>query len=234
MAERPVIGLAHGSRHAGVVESIAAVMDAVSAATSAPACPAFLDLTEPDLTAVATTLAAAGHGEAVAVPLLFTSAFHATVDVPQAVREATEASGLRLSTARILGTGDDILEVLAAHAGAVGIGDDDPVLLFAVGSSDADANTAVHDLAGRLAARRGTPVRAGFGTTEPRGTAVLDELGGTAAVLPLFVSSGLLLEPMLRRTAASGQTMAPPLGAKVAPLVAARYREAVEAVGSST
>jgi len=229
----PVIGLAHGSRHPGVVGSLAAVMRAVAEVTGAPARAAYLDLTDPDLSQVAQSLAAEGHREAVVVPLLFTSAYHATVDAPQAAREAAEASGVDLVVTPILGTGDDVVHVLVGHAAASGIRDTQPVLLFAVGSSVAAANAAVHDLAARLAAHRQGPVRAGFGTTEPRGTGVLDELGEDAAILPLFVSPGLLLDPMARRAAERGHTLAPPLGDRVASLVAQRYRESVVAVGTS-
>ena len=56
--------------------------------------PAFLDLADPDLSTVARTLVESGHRRAVVVPLLFTVAFHATVDVPEAVQAngSTEVS----------------------------------------------------------------------------------------------------------------------------------------------
>ena len=60
-------------------------MDAVGDHCGAPARAAFLDLTEPDLEKVASGLAAEGYERAVVVPLLFTAAFHATIDVPQTV-----------------------------------------------------------------------------------------------------------------------------------------------------
>lgn len=228
-----MIGLAHGSRHPGVAESVESILAAASAETGGPARAAYLDLTEPDLTTVSMALAAEGHTEAVVVPLLFTAAYHSTTDTPQAAQEATAASGVRLIVTPILGTGDDVLEVLAAAAAASGIGDTRPVLLFAVGSSAAAANTAVHDLAARYAARRPGPVRAGFGTVEPRGTAVLDDLGDGAAILPLFVSPGLLLEPMARRAAERGHLLAPALGNLVAPLVVQRYRAVAALVGAA-
>src|SRR4051812_22366031 len=87
----PVIGLAHGSRHPRGADAIEALMIAVGAAAGGPARAAYLDLAEPDLAAVVADLAAEGHRRAVVVPLLFTVAFHATVDVPEAVAEAAEA-----------------------------------------------------------------------------------------------------------------------------------------------
>jgi sirohydrochlorin ferrochelatase len=226
VASLPVIGLAHGSRHAGVESSIASLMAAVSAGAGAPARSAFLDLTDPNLTAVAIGLAREGYDEAIVVPLLFTPAFHANVDVPEAARTASEVAGVRLVLADILGTSDDMLDVVAASAAASGIDDRDSVLLFSVGSSDAAANARVHDLAARFATRRTGAVRAGFGTAEPRGRAVLAELAPPMAILPMFLSPGLLLEPLQRQATALGLVMAPPLGDRVAPLVVARYERA--------
>lgn len=222
----PVIGLAHGSRHPGVRPAVDALMSAVQAPSGPPAHAAFLDLTEPDLGAVAHGLAAERVTRAVVVPLLFTQAFHAGVDVPATVRSAAEASGVDLVVAGILGTGDDVLEVLAGAAAEARIEPATPILLFAVGSSNPSANAAVADLAARLEARRPGPVRAGFGTTGPRGSAVLEELTAeqpAAAVLPLFVSPGLLLEPMAHLARDRGWVMAPPLGTRLAPLVRDRY-----------
>src|SRR4051794_20008050 len=76
----PVIGLAHGSRHPRGAQAIEALMVAVGAAAGVPALPAYLDLADPDLATVAAALAEQGHRRAVVVPLLFTEAFHATVD----------------------------------------------------------------------------------------------------------------------------------------------------------
>jgi sirohydrochlorin ferrochelatase len=186
---------------------------------------AFLDLTAPDLDAVAGELAAAGHAGAVVVPLLFTDAFHAGVDVPATVRAAAQTSGVQLRTADILGTGDDVLGVLSSAARAAGMADDAPVLLYAVGSSRTAANDAVRELADRLAAGRSGPVRAGFGTTDPRGAEIAEELAiaGPVGILPLFVSPGLLLDPMIHLARDRGWPTAPPLGTRLAGLIAARY-----------
>ena len=229
MSPLPLIGLAHGSRHPEVAASIDQVMAATQAIGGMPTYSAYLDLTAPDLTTVATELAARGHGAAVVVPLLFTSAFHARVDVPEAVRDAAETSGVALAVADILGTGDDVLEVASASASAAGVAADASILLFAVGSSDAAANDAVDDLAARFSASRAGAVRAGFGTAEPRGSTVLAELIPPKAVVPLFVSPGLLLDPIARLAAQGGHGYVGPLGERVAPLVVSRYRQACSA-----
>jgi sirohydrochlorin ferrochelatase len=229
-----LIGLAHGSRHPGVRGPIEALMTAAGELLGVPARWAYLDLTDPDLDTVAGELGRQGSDRAAVVPLLFTNAFHARIDVPATVAEVAASAPLQLVTAGILGTGDDVADVVLTAAQDAGIDDDLPALLYAVGSSDPAANAAVHELAGRLAARRGAPVRAAFGTTEPRAQPVLDELAGAATgrtrrvgIIPLFVSPGLLLDPIAQLAGDRGWPMALPLGRRLAPIVAARYADAV-------
>lgn len=200
-------------------------MAAVAGAEEIPANAAYLDLAEPDLTAVAVELAAAGHRTAVVVPLLFTSAFHATVDVPQAVAEAASASGLDLAMAAVLGTGGDVEDLLADVMAEAGLRPDHSVLLYAVGSSNDAANDDVHALAAALAAGRDGEVRVGFGTAEPRAKDVLAELREPIAIVPLFLAPGLLLKPMEAAAAERGWVMTGPLGERAAPIVRRRYRD---------
>jgi hypothetical protein len=56
---------------------------------------------------------------------------------------------------------------------------------------------------------------------------VLDQLGEAIAVLPLFLSDGLLLEPIRALAAERGWTMVEPLGERAAVVVLDRYRVAV-------
>jgi sirohydrochlorin cobaltochelatase len=228
-----LIGLAHGSRHVRVADGVEAVLAATSLLAGVETRAAYLDLTEPDLEAVAADLAASGARRAVVVPLLFTDAFHARIDVPDAVGRAAERAGVELVLAPILGTGDDVADVVADRLSATGTTAAEPILLYAVGSSRPDANAAVADLAERLAARRGTPVRAGFGTTEPRAADVLAQLQGTTegpgTVVPLFVAPGLLLDGIAPVVAAAGWRLADPLGTLLAPVVADRYHAALGA-----
>ena len=231
----PLIGLAHGSRHAGVTRGIEALLAEVAVRTGVATRPAYLDLTEPDLDSVAASLAAAGERTAVVVPLLFTEAFHARIDVPAAVDRAAAASGVQLVVAPVLGTADDVLEVVEQRLVATGTALDEPVLLYAVGSSRADANAAVAELADRLSTRRDAPVSVGFGTTVPRAVEVLAALGpSSGTVVPLFVAPGLLLDAIAPTVAAAGWRLADPLGTLLAPLVADRYRRGLAIAASST
>ena len=106
MAAPPLIGLAHGSRDPRAAEAIAELMQAVAdlrpgLRTSS----AFLDLSHPDLPEAVRALTTPS---AVVVPLLFAQAFHARVDVPEAVAAAAASTGVQLRTAEILGLGPAI------------------------------------------------------------------------------------------------------------------------------
>ena len=206
-------------------------MDAVGDRCGAPARAAFLDLTEPDLETVASGLAAEGYERAVVVPLLFTAAFHATIDVPQTVRAAADASRVDLIVADIIGTGDDVVQLLQASAADSDIPNNASLLLFAVGSSREAANAAVHDLAARLESVRSAPVLAAFGTSEPRPGAVIDQLPEPRAIVPLFLSPGLLLGPLADLAAERGWPIADPIGVRAAAVIADRYARAVSSAG---
>jgi sirohydrochlorin cobaltochelatase len=226
-SDLPVIGLAHGSRHPGVAPALDQLMSAVGDHCGARARAAFLDLTEPDLETVASALAAEGYERAVVVPLLFTAAFHATIDVPQTVRGAADVSGVDLIVADIIGTGDDVVELLQTSAADSGIPNDASLLLFAVGSSRDAANAAVHDLAARLESVRSAPVLAAFGTSEPRPEAVIDRLPEPRGIVPLFLSPGLLLDPLFDMAVERKLPMADPIGDRAAAVIADRYARAL-------
>jgi len=206
-------------------------MTAVAEQAEITAVPAYLDLVEPDLSAAARQLARAGHTTAIVVPLLFTEAYHATVDVPETVGDVAGSLQLELVVANILGTDDDVAQLLRQSMGEARIGDDSSVLLFAVGSSKPEANAAVFDLAARLAAGRPSPVRACFGTCAPRVAEVLDGLPEPIAILPLFLAEGLLLSPVRALASQHGWRIAEPLGEHAADLVRQRYDSACASVG---
>jgi sirohydrochlorin cobaltochelatase len=223
----PLIGLAHGSRHPKGSLGIERLMAAVAEQAKIPTVSAYLDLAQPDLSAASRQLADAGHASAVVVPLLFTEAYHATIDVPDTVREVAASLPLHLVVADILGTGEDVADLLRQCMVAASIDDHSSVLLFGVGSSRAGANEAVFDLAARLARGRARPVRACFGTCAPRVADVLDGLSEPIAVLPLFLAEGLLLAPLRELASRHGWQMMEPLGERAADLVQRRYKTAL-------
>ena len=199
------------------------------------AVPAFLDLCDPDLTAAAAALRAEyGVDEAVVLPLLFTEAFHATVDTPTAVLKAQEETGMRLHPGAILGTGDEVLDALQDCAGRAHIAVHEAILLLAVGSSSSTANEAVLALADRWSDHRVGPVWAGFATSgEPKAKDVLRTAGASGrrvGIVPLFVAPGLLLDAVAQQAMAIDAKVAQPLGTALAELVLQRYDEALVGV----
>lgn len=202
-------------------------MAAASRLGGMPALGAYLDLVDPDLAAVTAALAAAGHSRAVVTPLLFTEAFHSTVDVPAAVAQAADASGVELVLTDILGTGDDMLDVVSQSIRLAGVGHDASILLATVGSSSAPANRAIEDFARRLSAARDRPVAVAFCTRDPRPAAVLAVLDPPMAIVPLFLSPGLLLDPLVTLAAELLLTMTAPLASLAAPVLLSRYRRAL-------
>jgi sirohydrochlorin cobaltochelatase len=201
-------------------------MAAVAEQADIPALPAYLELAQPDLSAAARQLADIGYATAVVVPLLFTEAYHATIDVPETVRDVAESLPLQLVVADILGTDDDVARLLVQTMDEVGVDESTSVLLFAVGSSNPEANEAVFSLAARLGRGRRHPVRACFGTCSPSVADVLDGLDGPVAILPLFLAEGLLLSPVRALAAQQGWRIASPLGERAADLVRQRYQRA--------
>ncbi|WP_460809487.1 sirohydrochlorin chelatase [Microlunatus endophyticus] len=213
--------LAHGSRHSLGTASVERLRAAVDASWPAPVRAAYLDLNEPDLTAVACAIRASGHRRATVVPLLFTPAFHARTDAPATVAAARSASGVDLVLTDILGTPDALIPILGLAASDARIPVTGTLVLAAVGSSRPEANAAVVDLADRLTAVRQGPVEVGFATCEPRATDLLAR-PGVAGVLALFVGHGLLLDKIRAAAAEQGLQVSAPLEDLLAPLVVAR------------
>ncbi|WP_460718366.1 sirohydrochlorin chelatase [Nocardia heshunensis] len=100
-----LIAVAHGSRDPRSAATMRAVVDRIAAQ-----CPdldvrlAFLDLSTPSVDQVVNAVAAEGHSHAVVVPLLLGSAFHARVDLPELLAEASARHPrLHLTQANVLG-----------------------------------------------------------------------------------------------------------------------------------
>lgn len=231
----PVVCLAHGSRHPGADATVAEITGAVAALTGrAPeeVAPAHLDFSPLTLTTAARLLAAHGHREAVVVPLLFTTAFHMTHDVPEAMAEATAETGVDLHLTPAIGTADDIAALLssriAARARAC-----DHLVLYSVGSSVDGANERVADLARDVGRRLGVPGHAlvatgGVGTGPDvlvdHVTRVVGEGARHLVVEPLFISPGRLWDMAVEAVSdVSGHVdVGEPLSTAIAPVIAER------------
>src|SRR3954452_3844242 len=114
MTAPALVALAHGSRDPRSAQTIKALVGEVRRMRPDLRIePAFLELSKPAFPTVVDRLVKAGHDEIVVVPLLLTQAFHAKVDVPRAVAEATARhEGLRIRATSVLGLEACFLEVL--------------------------------------------------------------------------------------------------------------------------
>lgn len=109
-----LIAVAHGSRDPRSATTMHAVVEQIAAARpDLDVRLAFLDLSAPSVDQVVDAVAAAGHSEAVVVPLLLGSAFHARVDLPELLDTArARHPRLRLTQADVLGTDIRLIEAL--------------------------------------------------------------------------------------------------------------------------
>ena len=105
MTAPALVALAHGSRDPRSAQTITSLVDEVRRMRPDLRIePAFLDLSKPSFTTVVDRLVKAGYDEIVVVPLLLTEAYHAKVDVPRAITEATERhQNLRIRATHVLG-----------------------------------------------------------------------------------------------------------------------------------
>jgi sirohydrochlorin ferrochelatase len=197
---------------------------------------AFLDLSRPSFDTVVDRLVRKGHEEIVVVPLLLTQAFHAKVDVPQAIKEAAERHpGLKITTSAILGLESFFLEILDIRMRealkAARVRELDALVLAGAGSSDPVANQAVARLARLWGTRHKLPVTAAFASAAPPTTgeavrAFRSEGRRHIAVASLFLAPGLLPDRAKELALEAGAVaVSDPLGAhpELARVVLARY-----------
>ncbi|MDQ0376343.1 sirohydrochlorin chelatase [Amycolatopsis thermophila] len=236
----PLVAVAHGSRDPRSAAAVRALVARIAAAApDLDVRVAFLDLSEPLVTDVLRDLVSEGHRDAVVVPLLLGSAFHARVDLPALV---AEVPGLRVTIADVLGTAlsEVAFDRLAAVADVSdpGLG----VVLAAVGSSRAAANEVVATLARRWQARHGFRAVAAFASAAkpdvPAAVAKLRARGARRiAVASWFLAPGLLPDRIAAqaRAADPAVVLAEPLAGdpRVAELVLERYTTALAAATRS-
>ena len=105
MTAPALVALAHGSRDPRSAETIQALVAEVRAMRPDLRIEtAFLELSKPTFGSVVDKLVKAGYDEIVVVPLLLTEAYHAKVDVPRAIAEATSRhDDLEIRATAVLG-----------------------------------------------------------------------------------------------------------------------------------
>nr|WP_231375954.1 CbiX/SirB N-terminal domain-containing protein [Corynebacterium aquatimens] len=218
--------MSHGSRHPKARPGVAALTRAAAHVLGLPEggyADAHLEFDTPDLVTAAQSIAENGYQSAVVVPTLFTKAFHATHDVPEAIAEARAITGVDLVAADGLGQGDDIADLLAARALRDCGNTTSRIILYPVGTSTVAAAEKTVALGAAVEKRAGIEV-----TTIPATGHGKRDLADVAAhdahLLPLFVTEGLLLDRAFRMW--PGSTSAP-LSADLASVVASRYSRAL-------
>jgi sirohydrochlorin ferrochelatase len=237
MTAPALVALAHGSRDPRSAQTIKALVDEVRRMRPDLRIePAFLELSKPSFSTVVDRLVKAGYDEIVVVPLLLTEAYHAKVDVPRAVEEATvRHEGLRIRATNVLGLEAVFLEVLdrrlRAALRAARVRELDALVLAAAGSSDQLANQAVTRLARLWGSTHRLPTVAAYASAAPpaTGEAVRQfraEGRRHIAVGSLFLAPGTLPDRAAELALEAGAVaVSAPLGAdrEVARTILARY-----------
>jgi sirohydrochlorin ferrochelatase len=237
MTAPALVALAHGSRNPRSVQTVNALVAEVRAMRPDLRIePAFLELSKPSFGTVVDRLVKAGYDEIVVVPLLLTAAYHARVDVPSAITEATDRHPhLKISASNILGLETVFLEVLDRRMRAAlkeaRVRELDALVLAAAGSSDPLANQAVGRLARLWGSKHRLPTVAAFASAAPPSTgeavrAFRAEGRRHIAVGSLFVAPGTLPDRAAELAIEAGAVaVSAPLGAdtELARTVLARY-----------
>jgi sirohydrochlorin ferrochelatase len=193
--------------------------------------PAFLERTSPSLGDVLTETT-----DAVVVPFLLASAFHARVDIPAVIEE----SGSRLYQADVLGEDPALLAVLRHRLAEAGVSPHENglgVVVVAVGSSNAAANARTATVASTLAAgTRWAGAQMAFATGPYANLAeTTEQLRARGAdrlvIAPWFLAPGKITDRVANFAAQQGISMSEPLGSHN--LVAATVLDRFDAVSTA-
>ena len=238
----------HGTRDAAGVAAFAALTERVARLNAGrmPVAGGFIELSEPPLKDAVTDLAARGHRDLVAVPLMLSAAGHSKGDVPAALaRETARHPGLSVRYGRPLGPHPVLLDLMAARSDAVtaGLPSGPAVLLAGRGTSDPDGNADVVKVARLLWEGRGyefaeTAFISLARPSVPEGLERCRRLGARSIVVARYFLFPGVLPDRVTEQAAEFAAAHPGLDVRVtdvlgdcdeiAGLVAERYREALE------
>ncbi|WP_369824451.1 sirohydrochlorin chelatase [Cellulosimicrobium sp. CUA-896] len=119
---------------------------------------AFVDVQEPEVADVVTSVVApaeGGPGDAVVVPLLLSGGFHVGVDIAASVEDRGPGTG-SAAAATPLGPDARLVDLLADRLAEAGVRADDAVVIAAAGSS---ARARATSSGSPRACASGTPVR---------------------------------------------------------------------------
>jgi sirohydrochlorin ferrochelatase len=216
-----VLLLSHGSRDPRAEYVVEELVSAVAAGTGSTVRAAHLEFTVPTPVVALRQLAAEGFTSVRLVPLLFTPGYHASRDVPVAVKASFATRGMHVSVAPpLLSVGrrgrDLLLKALTDRLAQAGAAPDvDALVLASAGSSSETARLHIESLARDLAQAHGIPVAHAFASASPPSlTQALEALSDKGiqrpAVASLFVAPGRLTDSVV--AACPDLPVAGPLG----------------------
>lgn len=237
MAAPALVALAHGSRDPRSAATVKALVEEVRRMRPDLRIEtAFLGLSKPSFSTTVDKLVRAGYDEIVVVPLLLTEAYHAKVDVPEAVAEAmSRHAGLQIRATSVLGLEASFLDVLDIRMREAlkehRVRELDALVLTSAGSSDPLANQSVARLARLWGTRHKLPVKAAFASAAPPASGEAVRAFRTQgrrhiAVASLFLAPGQLTDRAAELALEAGAVaVSEPLGAhpEVARTILARY-----------
>lgn len=237
MTAPALIALAHGSTDPRSADTITALLEMVACMRpDLRVEPAFLDHAQPNFDRAVDQLVAEGHQEIVVVPLLLSEAFHAKVDVPQAISvAAARHEGVKIQATKVLGIENAFFHVLDKRLREAlsknRVRELDALVLAGAGSSDPIANAAISRAARAWGAHHKLPTIAAFASSVPpaAGEAVRQHRADGRrhiAVGQLFLAPGVLPDRVAELAYEAGAVaVAEPLGVdvEVARIILARY-----------
>ncbi|KRE30238.1 sirohydrochlorin chelatase [Agromyces sp. Soil535] len=203
-----LVAVTHGAPSAANREAVIRLVDAV--ASERPDLDVSISFVDASNADVAAALAADAEADAVIVPLVLSAGFH----VRTGLSLGLDRIGGGAQLAAELGPDDRIVAVLAERLGALGLADDDAVLLAAAGSNDPRAVRECFETARRLGQRLGRPVTVGFiAAAIPRLPDAIEMIrevhpGSRVVVGPYLLAPGTFYDAA---TGAGGDLIADPL-----------------------
>jgi sirohydrochlorin ferrochelatase len=229
-----LVAVAHGTRDAAGRKVIADLLDDIRRQLpGVDVIPAWLELVNPGLNDVMPRM----EGPAVVVPLLLSTGYHVTIDVPS----AAALSGAPVHVASPLGPHRHLARAMTARLREAGALPGDGVVLAAAGSKDPAGLADVEQAAALLRSEWGPRVIFAYlSAAGPDVPAAVEHLRQTGVhrvcVAPYLLAPGRFSHRVNDLAAATGATMvAPVLGGHrlVTDLVVLRYQQGLRALSAT-
>lgn len=160
-----LVGCSHGTNDHTGRQVVRRILDDVRAARPGlDVREAFVDVQQPEVADVVTSVVTAdgGSGAAVVVPLLLSGGYHVEVDIAEAVADREGSPGRAVATPA-LGPDHRLVDLLAHRLTEAGVRPHDAVVVAAAGSSRSGAARDVEKVAAGLREQHPGPLTVGYG-----------------------------------------------------------------------